>query len=118
MTSKKSGMLFLPSARKEPGGRGDELLREVDLVSLLQAHAGQWVHRAVAQDIDMQISGHTHYGQLWPVNYIVNRIYELAWGYRKIGNTHFYVSDGAGTWGPPVRIGNRPEILNINLRFE
>jgi uncharacterized protein len=73
---------------------------------------------AVAEEVDLQISGHTHYGQLWPVNYIVRSIYELAWGYKKTANTHFYVSDGVGTWGPPVRIGNRPEIVSIHLTFK
>ncbi|MBE0647651.1 MAG: metallophosphoesterase [Bacteroidales bacterium] len=67
--------------------------------------------------IDLQLSGHTHHGQIWPFNYITDAIYEISWGYRQIGNTHFYVSSGYGTWGPPLRLGNRPEIVKINLRF-
>ncbi|MDR1835199.1 MAG: metallophosphoesterase [Fusobacteriaceae bacterium] len=67
---------------------------------------------------DVQFSGHTHYGQFWPVNHIVKAIYEVAWGYKKIGNTHFYVTNGVGTWGPPVRVGNRPEIVHIRLNFQ
>lgn len=67
--------------------------------------------------IDLQLSGHTHHGQLWPFNYITNAIYEVSWGYKQIGKTHFYVSSGYGTWGPPLRLGNRPEIVKINLRF-
>ena len=66
---------------------------------------------------DLQISGHTHHGQLWPLQYITKKIFELSWGYCKKGNTHYYVSSGYGTWGPPVRIGNRPEIVEINLLF-
>lgn len=65
--------------------------------------------------IDLQISGHTHHGQLWPFNYITNAIYEVSSGYKKIGNTHVVVSNGFGTWGPPMRLGNRPEILVIDL---
>jgi uncharacterized protein len=76
------------------------------------------LNEAVAEEVDLQISGHTHYGQLWPVSYIVRAIYELAWGYKKTRNTHFYVSDGVGTWGPPVRIGNRPEIVSIHITFQ
>ncbi|MCU4157064.1 metallophosphoesterase [Carboxylicivirga sp. A043] len=68
--------------------------------------------------IDLQISGHTHHGQLWPFGYITQRIFEVSRGYLKKGNSHFIVSTGFGTWGPPVRTGNRPEILEINLRFE
>ncbi|MDD8016815.1 MAG: metallophosphoesterase [Bacteroidota bacterium] len=68
-------------------------------------------------NIDLQLSGHTHHGQLWPFNFITNRVYEVSWGYKKKMNTHIYVSCGAGSWGPPVRTGNRPEIVNVRLRF-
>ncbi|MCA1919862.1 MAG: metallophosphoesterase, partial [Flavobacterium piscis] len=67
--------------------------------------------------IDLQLSGHTHNGQLWPFNYIVEKVYESAWGYRVIGNTHYYVSCGVGGWGPPIRTGSRPEIINFKLNF-
>ncbi len=66
---------------------------------------------------DLQLSGHTHHGQMWPFNYITRAIYEISRGYRQIGPTHYYVSNGFGTWGPPVRIGNRPEIVQITLKF-
>ncbi len=68
--------------------------------------------------VDLQLSGHTHHGQIWPFNYITNAIYEVSWGYKKKGNTNFYVSCGYGTWGPPMRIGNRPEVVSITLHFE
>jgi predicted MPP superfamily phosphohydrolase len=67
--------------------------------------------------IDLTLSGHTHHGQMWPLNYLTRAIYEVSWGYKKKGNTHVYVSSGVGGWGPPVRIGNRPEIVLINLHF-
>ena len=66
---------------------------------------------------DLQLSGHTHHGQIFPINFITNEVYEKSWGYLKKGNTHIYVSCGVGTWGPPVRLGSRPEILNIVLTF-
>ncbi len=68
--------------------------------------------------IDLTMSGHTHHGQMWPLNYITKAIFEVSWGYKKKGNTHVYVSSGVGGWGPPVRIGNRPEIVVVNLTFE
>lgn len=68
--------------------------------------------------VALQLSGHTHHGQLWPFGFITNRIFEISWGGKKIGNTEFYVSSGWGTWGPPVRTGNVPEILDIRIRFE
>jgi uncharacterized protein len=96
------------------------LMSEVDknYPVILMDHQPFELNEAMEQAVDLQISGHTHNGQLWPINYIVGAIYELPWGYKKSANTHFYVSDGIGTWGPPVRIGNRPEIVNIRLHFE
>lgn len=67
--------------------------------------------------IDLTMSGHTHHGQMWPLNYITKAIFEVSWGYKKKGNMHTYVSSGVGGWGPPVRIGNRPEIVVVNLTF-
>ena len=97
-----------------------ELMAAVDkkYPVILMDHQPFGLNEAVAESVDLQISGHTHYGQIWPLNYIVERIYELAWGYKKIAGTHFYVSNGVGTWGPPVRVGNRPEIVNIRLNFQ
>jgi len=68
--------------------------------------------------IDLQFSGHTHHGQLWPFNYITNRIFEQDWGYLQKGNTHYYVSCGYGTAGPPIRIGSHPEIVNFKINFK
>lgn len=68
--------------------------------------------------VDLTMSGHTHHGQLWPLNYITKAIFEVSWGYKQKGNTHVYVSSGAGGWGPPVRIGNRPEIVLVKIRFQ
>ncbi|PKP03356.1 MAG: metallophosphoesterase [Bacteroidetes bacterium HGW-Bacteroidetes-9] len=75
------------------------------------------LQNAAAAGVDLQLSGHTHDGQIWPLNYITQAIYEVSAGYKKKGDSHFYVSPGFGGWGPPVRIGNRPEIVNIRLKF-
>jgi uncharacterized protein len=97
-----------------------QLMATVDrsLPVILMDHQPFGLEEAAFYGVDLQISGHTHNGQLWPINYIVEMIYELPWGYKALGSTHVYVSNGVGTWGPPVRIGNRPEIVNIRLRFE
>lgn len=73
---------------------------------------------AVQNKIDLQLSGHTHHGQIWPANLITSMIYEISWGYKKKSNTHFYVTSGAGTWGPPVRTGSKSEIVNIKITFK
>ena len=84
---------------------------------ILMDHQPFGLHEAVEQGVDLQLSGHTHHGQLWPFNAITNAIYELSWGYKKMDQTHFYVSSGVGTWGPPVRLGNTPEIIHLKLTF-
>ena len=63
----------------------------------------------------LQLSGHTHRGQLFPANFIVARLYEKLYGEYKKGATNYYISSGAGTWGPPVRTTGRPEIVVIDL---
>ena len=80
-------------------------------------HQPVGLDEAVEAGIDLQVSGHTHRGQLWPFSVLTKRIYALDWGYRQKGNTHFYVSQGAGTWGPPVRLGTRSEIVLLKVRF-
>ena len=97
----------------------NELLSKTDttLPVILMDHQPINLAEAVQNQVDLQISGHTHHGQMWPLNYATERIFKLSWGYKKIENSHFYVSSGAGTWGPHVRIGNHPEIVHIKLRF-
>lgn len=85
---------------------------------ILMDHQPIGLDEAVNNSVDLQLSGHTHNGQLWPLNYIADAIYEISWGYLKKGETHFYVSCGVGTWGPPVRLGNTPEVVNIKLMFK
>lgn len=60
---------------------------------------------------DFQLSGHTHYGQVWPISWITDAIYEDAWGPLQKGGTHYYVTSGLGIWGAKFRIGTRSEYL-------
>ncbi len=85
---------------------------------ILLDHQPFGLNEGAVAGADLQLSGHTHHGQLWPFNYITNRIYEVSRGFKKIGETNIYVSTGFGTWGPPVRLGNRPEIVKITLHFQ
>jgi predicted MPP superfamily phosphohydrolase len=76
------------------------------------------LQEAVDVGADLHLSGHTHNGQMWPFNYVTEAIFELSWGLKKKGETVFYVSSGFGSWGPPVRIGNRPEVVVFKIKFE
>ena len=91
---------------------------DLSLPVILMDHQPFKLEEAEANGIDLQLSGHTHHGQLWPLNFITSKIYELSWGYLQKGNTHYYVSSGVGGWGPPIRTVGRPEIVDINIKFD
>ncbi|HZL11761.1 MAG TPA: metallophosphoesterase [Prolixibacteraceae bacterium] len=98
----------------------DELLSGLDLDKpvIVMNHQPFNLDEVARANVDLHLSGHTHDGQLWPFNYMTEAIFELSWGLMKKGNTNFYVSSGFGSWGPPVRTGNRPEVVVFNLKFE
>lgn len=80
-------------------------------------------HKPVALDeaekngVDLQLSGHTHDGQIFPFNLTTKLVFKDAYGYLKEGNFNLIVTSGYGTWGPPMRIGTKGEIANIKLKF-
>lgn len=96
-----------------------ELMEHVDTLKpvILLDHQPFHLDETAKAGVDLQLSGHTHNGQMWPLNYITSRIYELSYGYLKKGNSHFIVSSGYGLWGPRVRSGSRSEVLLINIKF-
>jgi predicted MPP superfamily phosphohydrolase len=90
---------------------------EKNLPVILMDHTPFQLEEAMENGVDLQLSGHTHHGQMFPINLITNKIYELSRGYKKKGNTQYYVSSGVGTWGPTVRTGSRSEIVNLKIKF-
>jgi predicted MPP superfamily phosphohydrolase len=84
---------------------------------ILLDHQPFHLSESEAAGVDLQLSGHTHNGQMWPLNLLTSAIYELSYGYLKKGNSHFIVSSGYGLWGPRVRSGSRSEVLLVNIRF-
>lgn len=97
----------------------DRVLAGVDrrFPVILLDHQPFMLEEARRAGVDVQLSGHTHHGQLWPLNAVTGLIYEISRGYGRRGGTHYFVSCGYGTWGPPVRTGNRPEIVILDLVF-
>ncbi len=84
---------------------------------VLLAHQPRQVRVAAKHDIDLQLSGHTHGGQVWPWHYIVSlQQGGLLAGRYTVGTTQLYVSRGPSYWGPPVRVGAPPEITRVILR--
>jgi uncharacterized protein len=97
----------------------EELLQNTpdDLPVILLDHRPTDLDRVSQSIVDIQISGHTHHGQLFPLNLITKRVYELSWGYLKKRQTHFFVTSGIQLWGPPIRTAGASEILVINVVF-
>jgi predicted MPP superfamily phosphohydrolase len=83
---------------------------------VLMDHQPFGLEEAERAGVALQVSGHTHRGQLWPINFVVAALYEKSYGAYKKGSTNYYITSGAGVWGPPARTIGRPEIVIINLR--
>ena len=85
--------------------------------SILLTHAPDRLKITEEEGISLQLSGHTHGGQFFPFTWITSRLYgKFVHGLQRLGNLMIYVSYGAGTWGPPMRVGTNPEI--VLLQFE
>ncbi|WP_434512388.1 metallophosphoesterase [Desulfitobacterium sp. AusDCA] len=104
-------------------------IKRADLQSLLKNadrqfpilvldHQPSHLEEAEKEGVDLQLSGHTHHGQLWPAQWVTQCIFEKDWGLLQKGTYNLIVSDGYGTWGPPIRLGNHPEIVDIQLQFQ
>jgi hypothetical protein len=112
------------------GGRYDQHFRKrkhideimetfsADLPVLFLDHRPTELQEVSRTEVDVQFSGHTHNGQLFPLNFIIGRMYELSWGYRKIENSHFFVTSGLRLWGPPVKTAGKSEIILVDITFE
>jgi uncharacterized protein len=88
-----------------------------DRASILLTHAPDHPEIAEAAGVSLQLSGHTHLGQFLPWSWMARRIYrQFVYGLSRIGKMQVFTSSGAGTWGPPLRLGSNPEI--VMLQFE
>ncbi len=95
----------------------EDLMKSVtdSLPLILIDHRPLEIDQVSKTAVDVQLSGHTHNGQLFPINLILKKIYQLSYGYRKIGNTNFFVTSGIQLWGPPVRTTGKSEIMVIDI---
>lgn len=84
---------------------------------LLLDHQPYELEKSIKTGVDLQFSGHTHRGQIWPINLLTDRLFDISYGYEKRENTHLYVSSGLSLWGPPFRIGTDSELVVFNLKF-
>jgi predicted MPP superfamily phosphohydrolase len=83
--------------------------------TVLLAHQPIMVSEAAARRVDLQLSGHTHGGQMWPFHYAVQLVQPSLAGLSTVDDTQLYVTRGAGFWGPPVRVGAPPDVTVLSL---
>ena len=109
------GIDYLTIGRRE---RLDSILTRIDRTrpSIVLFHEPRFVDLMKRAGVNLQLAGHTHRGQMWPFNYITRRVYDgLDYGLHTDGDYNLYTSCGTGTWGPPLRTGNRPEVVAFKL---
>ncbi|MCX4964371.1 metallophosphoesterase [Streptomyces sp. NBC_00654] len=104
----------------ESEGQGPDFVRALgdrdrSRAAVLLAHQPVVIHDAVEHGVDLQLSGHTHGGQLWPGSLIAGLANPTVAGLERYGDTQLYVSRGAGAWGPPVRVGAPSDITVVEL---
>lgn len=111
------GFDFL-SRKAEKGGRTIRGLRDYKgQARLLLNHVPAGIEDAKEMKVSLQLSGHSHRGQMWPVSILTNFIYgKYHYGLNTEGDFNIYTTSGVGSWGPPLRTFNRPEIAYIILR--
>lgn len=86
-----------------------------DQYTFVLDHQPYHLEEAEACGVDYQLSGHTHYGQVWPITWLIDAMYEDGYGAYQKGNTHYYVSSGMGIWGGKFRIGTRSEYVVLEV---
>lgn len=114
-------IIGVPYGNAAHHGRFAAVLHAIDLdrdrASILLTHAPDHPEIAEAAGVSLQLSGHTHLGQFIPWSWMARRVYrQFVYGLSRIGKMQVFTSSGAGTWGPPLRLGSNPEI--VMLKFE
>jgi hypothetical protein len=96
-----------------------ELMERCDgsLPVIVLEHRPTDLEQVSRSGVELLLAGHTHNGQLFPVNVIAMRQYEVSWGYKLQDRTHVFVTSGVQVWGPPVRTAGVSEIMVINVTF-
>jgi len=106
--------------KPQPDGTGYDLARAVqgrdaDRAAVLLAHRPEEFARAASLGVGLQLSGHTHGGQTFPVTELARLVFERRAGLYSEGDARLYVSRGVGFVGPPLRAGSPPEIVRVTL---
>lgn len=114
---------FYLVGRKDKTDKERKLIKELtsdldpSMPVIMMDHQPTQLTEAEQHQVDLILSGHTHRGQMAPNHLITKKVFELDWGYLQKNQLHAIVSSGYGFWGPPLRIGSRSEIIQIEISF-
>ncbi|HTA23899.1 MAG TPA: metallophosphoesterase [Terriglobales bacterium] len=114
-------IIGVPYRNATPHGQFASVLHSLrldrDRASILLTHAPDHPEIAEAAGVSLQLSGHTHLGQFIPWSWMARRIYrQFVYGLSRLGKMQVFTSSGAGTWGPPLRLGSNPEIVMLEFQ--
>ncbi|MDR2233329.1 MAG: metallophosphoesterase [Tannerella sp.] len=101
--------------RKKPAALTQDISHEQPIIML--DHQPVEIVQAVEAGVDLLICGHTHHGQVWPLSWVTDRMFDVSYGYVQREKTHIYVSSGLALWGPPFRIGTQSEMIVFQVSF-
>ncbi|MDL2228030.1 metallophosphoesterase [Bacteroidales bacterium OttesenSCG-928-K03] len=96
-----------------------EILASIDNSKpiILMDHQPSNLDEAMKNNIDLQLSGHTHRGQIWPISWITDKIFEVSHGFYQKDKTNYYVTSGIGIWAGKFRLGSKSEYVVINFNY-
>lgn len=118
-TTETGGFILIGRNDRRAGVRKSiaELVENLDTTKplIMMDHQPYNLELAQQAGIDLQVSGHSHAGQFWPVTMVTHFMYEIDYGLLRKGDTTIIVTSGYGLWGPPLRIGSTPEIVRIQF---
>ncbi|MDR1407390.1 MAG: metallophosphoesterase [Tannerella sp.] len=89
-----------------------------DLPVIVLDHQPYQLKEAEEEGVDLLFCGHTHHGQVWPMSWITEQLFDIGYGFAKRGNTSIYVSSGLSLWGPPYRIGTKSELIVFHIHLK
>lgn len=111
----RTGERFTGKKRMELEGLMTGL--DPSLPVILMDHQPSLKGQGPEKGVDLKIAGHTHRGQFFPFNLITSRMYEIDWGYLRVGDFNSVVTSGFSTFGPPIRVGSKSEVVSLDIVF-
>lgn len=110
------GLAYRNESHESVKQRLEEIKIDTGKPSILLKHVPNFLEAVKNAGVSLQLSGHTHLGQVWPFRFITKKVFKgFDYGFKKLHNLQIFVSSGVGTWGPPMRVFTKSEIVKITF---